>query len=528
MMASKEPASAPARRRFDAVWLLPLLAAVAVGWMIFDTQIRKGPVVRIQFESVVGIVAGKTPVRFNGVQIGTVRSVDADPENGLAVVECQLDNTAEPFALSGARYWIQYPQIGLDGVESLDTLISGPYIAAYPGDGDATADFVGELKRPPNVTREGDLRVSLRASSVDSIRRDSPVLFRGMEVGYVDEIALDGSAGAILVAVVIRSEFSALVRAASYFWEVSGYEVNASLTGGFQIESSSLRSIINGGIAFENTDGGAPIAPAPDRIFTLHANERVQAGPRIPIEISFRSAELIVPGTTLLRHRGVEVGVVTGVDLADGLESVTVSASLYEPYADLATEGSFFWLVKPEIDISGVRGLDAIGGGSYIAIRAGGGEPSTSFQGRRNRPNRPESGPGLDLVLESVAGYNVTEGSPIFYKQVVVGQVTAVDVSRDGGGIRIYANIDPRYSPLVRQDSVFWSVGGVSVSAGLASFNVEFETLGSVLLGALAFATPPQGEGSTELSDGAVFTIQTSENSRWANWTPNIDLGEDY
>ena len=80
-MSSPEPAPRDhgqvvrGRRRLSWVWLFPLVALAAAGWMYFDYLDSLGPEIEIRFADAPGIEEGKTPLIFRGIVAGTVTKV---------------------------------------------------------------------------------------------------------------------------------------------------------------------------------------------------------------------------------------------------------------------------------------------------------------------------------------------------------------------------------------------------------------------------------------------------------------------
>ncbi|HCC1303778.1 TPA: MCE family protein, partial [Salmonella enterica subsp. enterica serovar Paratyphi C] len=73
--ASKTEAQIKTKRRISPFWLLPLIALMIAGWLVWDSYQDRGNSVTIDFMSADGIVPGRTPVRYQGVEVGTVEDV---------------------------------------------------------------------------------------------------------------------------------------------------------------------------------------------------------------------------------------------------------------------------------------------------------------------------------------------------------------------------------------------------------------------------------------------------------------------
>ena len=99
------------------------------------------------------------------------------------------------------------------------------------------------------------------------------------------------------------------------------------------------------------------------------AHELRNRGPEITIE--FADGSGIAADRTELHHKGVSVGTVTAVELKPNLDGVMVRVRLRQTAAAIASEGALFWIVQPEIGLSGIRGLDTLLTGPRLNVRPG-------------------------------------------------------------------------------------------------------------------------------------------------------------
>ena len=72
-----------------------------------------------------------------------------------------------------------------------------------------------------------------------------------------------------------------------------------------------------------------------------------------------------------VRYRGITVGEVSDVALAPDLQSVLASLSLHARADQLARVGSRFWVVRPQLRLSGVAGVETLVGPRYVAVLPG-------------------------------------------------------------------------------------------------------------------------------------------------------------
>ena len=219
-------------RRISVIWLAPVFAALAVGYLVYDILSQRGPMIYVTFSDAQGVIERKTPLKFEGVEVGKVEDLDVDFDTGAITFHIRLDADAAAVARDGSQFWIQNPKIGLLGVEDLDTLISGPYVSCLTGDGDPTTKFQGLNQNPPPLVSRPGLRVSLRADELGALEVGSAVLYRGLNVGTVERVGLSENAEQATIDLFIEHNYSSLVRPDSSFWEVSGLQLNVDLKPG--------------------------------------------------------------------------------------------------------------------------------------------------------------------------------------------------------------------------------------------------------------------------------------------------------
>jgi len=270
-------------RWIHAMWIVPIVAALVAGWLIWDRARQMGPEITIEFRDGGGLKPGQTPIKYRGVQIGEVTRVDLSDDQSSVLVRARLQRSAASLAREGAIFWIVRPQVGWGQVTGLNTVISGPEIQVVEGKGGPVKRFTG-LERAPVGMGEPGLHLVLKSDHPVSLRQNSPVYYRGVEVGLVQEIQLSPDARAADIHILVFQRYAALVRTGSAFWNVSGLNFKAGLFKGVEVDLESLRALIAGGIEFASPEG-APRAK-PDTVFFLHKKAQPQWlawAPRIPI-----------------------------------------------------------------------------------------------------------------------------------------------------------------------------------------------------------------------------------------------------
>ncbi|GLP98079.1 PqiB family protein [Paraferrimonas sedimenticola] len=210
------------------------------------------------------------------------------------------------------------------------------------------------------------------------------------------------------------------------------------------------------------------------------------------IRIQFPSADGMEVNKTLVKYQGLTVGKVVDISLAEE-SGVNVDVVMDHRVDDLLNEGTEFWLVAPKASITGVEGLDALFSGNYISMLPGEGSSESFFKALPEAPALLPSDNGIYVRLQTDRLGSINIGSPIVFQQVPVGRVVNYTLTskRD---VVITGFIELKYTHLVRQDSRFWNVSGVSAKADLGGIEVKTESLSTILAGGIAFSSPTDSD----------------------------------
>jgi paraquat-inducible protein B len=228
-----------------------------------------------------------------------------------------------------------------------------------------------------------------------------------------------------------------------------------------------------------------------------------------------------------VRHRGIVVGSVRAVSLAEDLTGVQVKAALNTESAGLARVGTRFWVVRPVFGVTGVDGLETVIGPRYLAVDPGDGSPQRRFVGLEEPPIDVGLLPGgLEVNLVAAQRGGLSAGAPVLYRQVPVGKVLSVGLTSDGGAVESRVYVEPAYTGLIRQSTRFWNVSGMQAGVGFGGLSLRLDSLEAVLAGGVALATPPGDEPTVRT--GHRFPLVAEPKEEWLDWEPLVAIGSSY
>jgi paraquat-inducible protein B len=232
----------------------------------------------------------------------------------------------------------------------------------------------------------------------------------------------------------------------------------------------------------------------------------LEKGPTITI--LFKTGEGLEAGKTKIKYKDVEVGTVKSVTLASDHRSVVVMAELTKNAADLLVDDARFWVVRPRISGGTVSGLGTLLSGSYIGMDAGiSKKVRHDFIGLEVPPVLAKDVPGREFVLKAEDMGSLDVGSPIYFRRLQVGQVVSYRLDPDGKGVTLNVFINSPYDRFVEDDTRFWQASGIDLSLNADGVKLNTESLVAILVGGLAFQTPPDSVDITPAAALTEFTL---------------------
>jgi paraquat-inducible protein B len=234
------------------------------------------------------------------------------------------------------------------------------------------------------------------------------------------------------------------------------------------------------------------------------------------ITITFETAEGLQAGQSHVRHKDVDMGLVTAIVLSDDLTHVVLTVQMNREAEPLLTEGAKLWVVKPRLFAGNLSGISTLLSGSYIELMPAatqGGRRIDHFIGLENPPVLQSNVPGNTFLLKADRLGSISLGSPVFYRDLNVGEVLGWDFADMADSVTIHAFIRAPFDKYVHDESHFWNASGVSVKLGANGVQLELESLRALLLGGIAFDTPLIARKSEVSAANQEFTLYASRDA---------------
>ncbi|WP_394147102.1 MlaD family protein [Shewanella atlantica] len=487
------------KKLFSPIWLLPLVALALGAWLGVKSIKEAGIEVRIHFPSATGIDIGKTLVRYQGLTVGKVVDISIDDDLKGVNVDLKMDYRAGPFLNEGTKFWLVAPKASITGVEGLDALFSGNYIAIQPGEGESKSFFEAEINAPAVQPGTDGLVIELTSDNLGSLDVGSQLFYRQIPVGQITSYRLEGSER-ILMTAFIKKQYAHLVKTDSQFWNVSGLSIDASLSG-IEVKSESLSSILAGGLSFSSNDD-SPGAGNGQSYQIFDSREEALGG--IEFMLTADNAEAAGVGTKIV-FRGIEIGRIIQSELSDS--GVQLKAKLDEEHAQLLSGSTQFWLEGAELSLSGIQHPERLITGSVIQFSLGSGDPLEQYALLNEAPEQhAQSKLQLRLTADTNPGLGVD--AEIRYKQIPIGKVNSVKLNDALTAVEYNIEIWPEFSQLIMENSYFTSESALAIDASLDGVKVQTRDLTTLTKGAISLV---QGKSRKLAKNNARLMLFDSE-----------------
>jgi paraquat-inducible protein B len=228
------------------------------------------------------------------------------------------------------------------------------------------------------------------------------------------------------------------------------------------------------------------------------------------ITITFSTAEGLEAGKTKIKYKEVEIGQVEAIRVSQDLTHVVVTAELVKDAEKYLTEQTRFWVVRARVAAGEVSGLGTIFSGAYIGIDPGKtGSPSRAFKGLEVPPVVTAGLPGRHFVLKSDRLGSLDVGSPVYYRQIKVGQVVSYQLEKDLQTVSLRLFVDAPHH--VRKNTKFWNASGLDVALDASGIRIRTQSLVTLMLGGIAFDIPAETKPGDPTQEDDVFTLYENQ-----------------
>jgi len=228
------------------------------------------------------------------------------------------------------------------------------------------------------------------------------------------------------------------------------------------------------------------------------------------VTITFTEASGLEAGKTKVKYKDVEVGLVDTVQLSEDLGHVVVTAKMEKTVEAHLQADTKFWVVEPQLGLGGVSGLDTLIAGHYIGVEFGGGKgkPTNHFTGLEHAPKISADTPGRHFMLRADSAGSLTEGTPIYFRDIKVGRAVEIHLAKDSGSVLVDVFVNAPFDRLIHDKTHFWQTNAIDLSMSAEGVKLKVGSLLSLIGGGITFDTPNLNDPESKPSEeGRSFNL---------------------
>lgn len=452
------------RRKISPFWLLPFIALLIAGWLIWTNYQERGTTITIDFATADGIVPGRTPIRYQGVEVGLVQGISMTDDLRTIKIKASIKSDMKEALREDTQFWLVTPKASLAGVSGLDALVGGNYIGMMPGKGKPQENFVALDTQPKYRLNTGEMLIHLHTPDLGSLNTGSLVYYRKIPVGRVYDYSINPGNKGVTVDVLIERRFTNLVKKESRFWNVSGVKADVGLSGA-KVQLESLAALVNGAVAFDSPEASGQ-AQSEDN-FDLYP-DLAHSHRGVIISLDLPGGKNLKADSTPLMYQGLEVGTLTALTLQAG-GKVTGELTIDPSVTGLMRTGTRIEMRSPKISLSDTS-LSSLLTGNTLELVPGEGEPQDHYTVLESNESLLQQPNAIELKLTAPESYGIDAGQPIILHGMQIGQVVSRTLVEQG--VTFAIAIAPDYRHLVHGDSKFIINSRLDVKFGLDGMEV--------------------------------------------------------
>lgn len=480
------------------VWLLPFVALLLAMFLIYKNYTNAGIIINVTFPDANGIIAGKTAVKFRGIEVGRVRNLTPLEDGSGVLAQIEMNQDTEAYLTDKLKFWLVKPHVGIGGVSGLETLLSGAYIQVDGGeevlDGNSSRFFEALVGEPPVDIPTRMLVYKLVTNNAAGINKGALIYHRNIPVGKVYDVKLSDDHQSVEIVAALEPKFKGLVKRSSRFWNISGIKASFGLSG-VDIETSGLAAMAIGGVAFSSPDKSASADEG--TLFRLYASAD-SARDSLEVKLNFAADADVKVGTAIYFNQQ-KVGEIESLQWLEEFKGLTAKAKMSLDMTRLMRDDTEFWLDAPAISMDEIN-MGHLIQGTVIRVAPGAGEPSREFSVSNVSPYKRWAKNGLHLTLTSRDAYGLRKGSGVYYKSQQIGSVQWVDFNPDNQLFSMDVLIYPKFKSMVRAGSQFYNMSGVEFDANLRGVSLSVPSIGQMIAGGIGLYLDKSLEKSLDKS----------------------------
>jgi paraquat-inducible protein B len=183
---------------------------------------------------------------YKTITVGHVKEVFLNNDN--LEINALIDEEYAYLLKSDSLFWVEDISIDIDEIQNPSALLTGAFIKILKGRSDLKEKEFTLLNEAPvkTINQEG-LRIILTGSRLSSLEKGSPIFYRQIKIGSIEDFSLSADSNGVDMKIFINKKYKYLVRENSIFYNATVMGMDISLFG-VKISTETISTMIKGGI----------------------------------------------------------------------------------------------------------------------------------------------------------------------------------------------------------------------------------------------------------------------------------------
>ncbi len=472
----------------------------------------------------VGSLRSGSGIYYEDLEAGYVDSIALDKDKKGVVLHIVIAPEYAPLLNDTSLFYIRNAVIAdislgkaFIKAGSLQSMLQGGIAFETPdlnasvsrSDFDLYADIAAAMKA--RYFEEGGRKITLTSNDAKALKTGAPLYYHGFRAGEVMDLAYNDADDSVDVTLYVEQRFAAKINPKTRFYHAGGVDVNVDFPK-MSLKVESVESMIRGAVAFDDAQA------AQNDASLLYADRDSALERYVGYTLLLDRAMHLKTGSRIY-YKEIPVGEVGAMTL----EGSTIHAvlNIERQFRALMREDTRVALSDFKIGLEGVENPSALLGGAALHVTPGHSEKEGSLYRLSDiLTYENELREGLRIVVSADRKSSLKVGSPLYYRQIPIGDVEQFRLSDNATQVEFSLYIQPCYAHLVRSNSRFYNASALGMELGLGGLKVKTETLETMMSGGIVLTTPDDYGAPAETMQ--VFKLYDEPDEAWLSWSPQL------
>lgn len=476
-----------------------------------------------------------TEILYKGIKVGQIKSLQLHEE--FVEAKAYVYDKYKYLLSQKSKFFIQSPEISIDGAKNLSNIIKGNSISlVYKKGKRSDLFYIEELNEI--VKKSNNIEYTLYTHNLNNISKNSKVYYKNFIVGEVINTSLSSNLNQVKIKISIDKKYKDLINDHTIFYDISSKLLEIKNLD-ISLNYNGLKPLLNGGISILRLKKNALKKKNTFKLYSSYKEvEKIAKtyNDGFYLDVVFSNHIKINENMPLI-FENQEIGFIKNIKFSKD-ESV-VKFFIKNKYKQYINKNTRFYknkFVETKASINGlifqIDNLSAFLQGS-IYLDNSSNKIFNEYRLYSSKDDMLNSSNLISIIFDDVKGVH-EEFSSLLYKGVKVGKVKSLELLKDDK-VLVKVLVEKNYDEFAKKGSIFYlekpqislqkvkNIGSTIMAVNIALVKGTSQEFENTFKG---YEKRP----SFSFNDiGKVYTVESSHASKVNNDAPiyykNVEIG---